>query len=81
MRTAAIVPAYQAEPKIGEVVRELVRIWPERVWVVDDGSTDATAAEAERAGATVLRHASIAAKARRSGPACARLSSTDFTRR
>ncbi len=61
MRTAAIVPAYQAESSVGEVVRGLVRRWPSSgtapcVVVIDDGSTDRTALEADRAGALVIRH-------------------------
>ncbi len=50
----ALVPAYQAEATVGEVVRGLAAS-VRRVLVVDDGSTDSTASEAERAGAEVLR--------------------------
>ena len=53
-RPVAIVPAYQAEETVGAVVRGLRRHLS-RVVVVDDGSTDATSAEAARAGAEVLR--------------------------
>jgi len=58
MRAAAVVPAYQAEPVVGEVIEGLVRLWPEpdAVFLVDDGSTDGTVAVAERAGAHVIRH-------------------------
>jgi glycosyltransferase involved in cell wall biosynthesis len=51
----AIVPAYNEEDSIGSVVRG---IFPhvDRVVVVDDGSGDKTGAEAEGAGAVVLRH-------------------------
>jgi glycosyltransferase involved in cell wall biosynthesis len=57
MRTAAIVPVYQAAPKIGAVVTELMRCWPDgAVWVIDDGSRDGTGSIAEAAGATVVRH-------------------------
>jgi glycosyltransferase involved in cell wall biosynthesis len=53
-RPVALIPAYQAEATVGSVVRGLLRHVP-RVVVVDDGSTDTTAAEAKRAGAEVLR--------------------------
>jgi glycosyltransferase involved in cell wall biosynthesis len=58
---AAIVPAYDAERTVGEVVRSLVAAWPYRppggaIVVVDDGSSDGTAHAAERAGAIVVRH-------------------------
>jgi glycosyltransferase involved in cell wall biosynthesis len=53
-RPVALVPAYQAEATVGAVVRGLREHVP-RVVVVDDGSTDATAEEARRAGAEVLR--------------------------
>ena len=44
-RPWALVPAYQAEATVGAVVRG-ARPFVERVVVVDDGSTDATGAEA-----------------------------------
>ena len=49
--------AYNEAGAIGAVIRSLVAeaAWREIV-VVDDGSTDATAAEAEAAGARVIRH-------------------------
>jgi glycosyltransferase involved in cell wall biosynthesis len=50
----ALVPAYQAEPTVGDVVRGLLP-HVSRVVVVDDGSTDATSEEAARWGATVVR--------------------------
>jgi glycosyltransferase involved in cell wall biosynthesis len=50
----AVIPAYECAATIGDVVRG-VRRHLERVVVVDDGSTDATAAEAEAAGARVSR--------------------------
>ena len=53
-RPAALTPAYEASATVGAVVRG-VRAHVPRVLVVDDGSADATGAEAARAGAEVLR--------------------------
>jgi glycosyltransferase involved in cell wall biosynthesis len=50
-----IVPAYREGGRIGEVVRGILK-HAAHVVVVDDGSPDNTAGEAEKAGATVLRH-------------------------
>jgi glycosyltransferase involved in cell wall biosynthesis len=50
----AVIPAYQCAATIGAVARG-VRQHLQRVVVVDDGSTDATAAEAADAGAEVSR--------------------------
>jgi glycosyltransferase involved in cell wall biosynthesis len=49
----AIVPAYNEAPRVAAVVAGAKAHLP--VLVVDDGSTDETAAAAESAGATVLR--------------------------
>jgi glycosyltransferase involved in cell wall biosynthesis len=55
-RCLAIVPAFNEAATIAEVVSELRDFDPElEVLVVDDGSTDATSAIAEAAGAGVLR--------------------------
>ncbi len=54
--TWIVVPAYQEESAVGEVVAELRRRFPQVV-VVDDGSADATARAAAAAGARVVRHA------------------------
>jgi len=58
---AAIIPAFEAGKTIGAVVAD-VRGHCARVVVVDDGSTDDTAARAASAGAEVLRHAVNAGK-------------------
>jgi glycosyltransferase involved in cell wall biosynthesis len=52
-RIAAVIPAYQAAPSVGAVVRGALDQVRE-VLVMDDGSTDATAEEARRAGARVV---------------------------
>jgi hypothetical protein len=55
-RTAAVVPAFNEEGAIGRVVEEIRASDPAiDVVVVDDASTDETAAIAESLGATVLR--------------------------
>jgi glycosyltransferase involved in cell wall biosynthesis len=57
LRKLAIVPAYNEQGMVGRVVREIERQAPGfDVLVVDDGSTDHTAAEANASGAIVLRH-------------------------
>src|SRR6187455_2146409 len=56
----ALIPGYQAGPWIGRVVAASRAYLP--VVVVDDGSTDDTAAQAEAAGATVLRQVPNAGK-------------------
>jgi glycosyltransferase involved in cell wall biosynthesis len=53
VRVAAVIPAYNAAPSVGEVVRATRRVLPD-VLVIDDGSRDATAEEARAAGARVL---------------------------
>ena len=50
---AAAIPAYQAAPSVGGVVRGTLAQLRE-VLVIDDGSTDATAEEARQAGARVI---------------------------
>lgn len=58
LAVSIIVPAYNEEAGLPEVLRGL-QPWRERgaeVIVVDDGSTDRTAAVAAQAGARVIRH-------------------------
>jgi len=51
-----VIPAYNEEEAIGEVVSALRRTPWREVIVVDDASTDRTAERAEAAGARVIRH-------------------------
>jgi glycosyltransferase involved in cell wall biosynthesis len=51
----AVIPAFHERGRIGSVVSE-VRTYLRDVLVIDDGSNDGTAEEAEAAGAIVLRH-------------------------
>jgi glycosyltransferase involved in cell wall biosynthesis len=52
----AIVPALNEEAAVAESVRALLESGAaDQVIVVDDGSTDSTGAEAEQAGAMVIR--------------------------
>jgi glycosyltransferase involved in cell wall biosynthesis len=54
-QTAAIIPAYQDEKHIGDIVRR-TRERLDQVLVVDDGSSDQTAQRAREAGAEVIAH-------------------------
>jgi len=57
LRKLAIVPAYNEQGMVGRVVRDINRRAPDfDVLVIDDGSLDNTAREAEAAGAVVVRH-------------------------
>jgi len=51
----AIIPAYFEEQFIGQVTRQVLQ-YVQAVLVIDDGSLDSTASEAEAAGANVIRH-------------------------
>ena len=55
MKFCCLIPAYKEAGRIGDVVRA-TRAYCDHVIVVDDGSGDGTAEEAEQAGAIVLRH-------------------------
>jgi glycosyltransferase involved in cell wall biosynthesis len=54
-RTAVVIPVYNEERFIGSVVLQ-ARRYAASVIVVDDGSSDGSAAVADEAGAVVLRH-------------------------
>ena len=53
--TCCIVPMYNEEQVISQVVTDLRSIFP-HVICIDDGSNDKSAAKALEAGALVLRH-------------------------
>jgi len=74
---AAAIPALDAEATIGEVVRRTREIVP-HVLVVDDGSRDGTAREAESAGAILVRHARNLGKGRALRTAFAELFAAGF---
>jgi glycosyltransferase involved in cell wall biosynthesis len=54
-QTAAVIPAYQDEKHIGDIVRR-TRERLDHVLVIDDGSSDPTAQRAREAGAEVIVH-------------------------
>lgn len=55
MKTIAVIPAYNEASRVARVVEDASK-FVDTVIVVDDGSSDATGAIAEKAGALVLRH-------------------------
>ena len=55
-KLAVVIPAYNEAANIDRVVKETRAVFPNaRIFVVDDGSVDATATIARKAGASVLR--------------------------
>jgi glycosyltransferase involved in cell wall biosynthesis len=54
---SVVIPAYNEASRVGKTVREATK-YGDEVVVVDDGSQDDTAEEAERAGARVVRQES-----------------------
>ena len=59
-RVIAIVPAHNEEAKIGRVVDRIDPRIADTILVVDDGSTDATAAVARQKGASILSMGRVA---------------------
>ncbi len=58
MRVSVVIPALDEEAAIGDVVREIPRDLVHEIVVVDNGSTDRTAAMAAAAGARVVHEPS-----------------------
>jgi dolichol-phosphate mannosyltransferase len=56
LRILIVVPAYNEQGKIGRVVSRIPKQLCSEIVVVNDCSTDATATEAEAAGATLISH-------------------------
>jgi glycosyltransferase involved in cell wall biosynthesis len=62
MKACAIIPAYDAERTVSDVIRALLERWPHAdrnassILVIDDGSRDQTAKVARDAGARVIVH-------------------------
>jgi glycosyltransferase involved in cell wall biosynthesis len=56
VRALVVIPAYNEAANIAAVVAGIRAVFSGDVLVIDDGSEDTTAAEAVRAGATILQH-------------------------
>lgn len=54
--TTVVIPAFNEAPGITDTIQDLKAQGFEQILVIDDGSTDETAARAEAAGARVVRH-------------------------
>ena len=77
MRTACVIPALNERRGITDVVAGC-RKWGLSVYVVDDGSSDATGDRARSAGAVVLRHPSPLGKGRSLADGAARAAADGF---
>jgi len=60
LRVIAIVPCFNEEAKISEVLRRVPRAVVDEILVVDDGCTDGTVGIAKAAGATVIHMGRVA---------------------
>jgi glycosyltransferase involved in cell wall biosynthesis len=78
MRVVALIPAFNEEQTVAAVVCG-VGPFVQRVIVVDDGCTDATAARAREAGAEVLTHDRNRGKGEAVRTGLARVFAGDFT--
>lgn len=57
MNVSIVIPAYNEETVIGQIVTHIHSLYPDfEIIVIDDGSTDNTAHKAREAGAKVLQH-------------------------
>ena len=55
MKTIVIIPAFNEQAAIGEIVEKSLQ-YADDVLVVDDGSSDNTSQIAEKAGASIIKH-------------------------
>jgi glycosyltransferase involved in cell wall biosynthesis len=78
IRTVAIIPAFNEARTIQDVIRGLHGT-VEHILVVDDGSTDATAARARRSGAEVIEHGANRGKGHAVRSAIQAIAGRDFT--
>jgi len=54
---SVIIPAYNESETIGEVIKKIIKLYPDfEIIVIDDGSEDSTAEQAIKSGAKVYRH-------------------------
>ncbi len=62
MKIAIIIPAYNEEKNIEELLKRFKDFPRKSIIVVDDGSNDRTSSIVERYGATLLKHKKILEK-------------------